>query len=292
MRHRTISGARLPKNRSIFRNGPGESESLCPRRQNPPSAPSAQQAFRLFPPRISVPICRDTETSAFDLGYSGTRESVLIEFMNRTVAIGCGCLAALAVVGGVIALFLGTGYNSLVRSSAGVDTAWAQVQTQYQRRADLIPNLVHIVEGAANFEKSTLTDVVNARANATKITIDPSKAPSDPQQLAQFQKVQDSLSSSLGRLLAVSERYPELKANNNFRDLQVQIEGTENRIAVARQDFNKAAQTYNVQVRSLPTALYAGIFGFQTKPFFQAASGAEAAPSVSFPSFSPSATPK
>ena len=212
--------------------------------------------------------------------------------MNRTVAIGCGCLAALAVVGGVIVLFLANGYNALVRGSAEVDTKWAQVQTQYQRRADLIPNLVHTVEGAANFEKSTLTDVINARANATKITIDPSKAPSDPQQLAQFQKLQDSLSSSLGRLLAVSERYPELKANGNFRDLQVQIEGTENRIAVARQDFNKAAQAYNVQVRSLPTALYAGMFGFQAKPFFQAAAGAEAAPSVSFPSFSPSATPK
>jgi len=212
--------------------------------------------------------------------------------MNRTLTIGCGCLAALAVVGGVIALFLVSGYNSLVRSSAGVDTAWAQVQTQYQRRADLIPNLVHTVEGAANFEKSTLTDVVNARASATKITIDPSKAPSDPQQLAQFQKLQDGLSSSLGRLLAVSERYPELKANSNFRDLQVQIEGTENRIAVARQDFNKAAQGYNVQVRSLPTALYAGAFGFQAKPFFQSVAGAEAAPSVSFPSFSPSATPK
>src|SRR5215475_1488545 len=114
--------------------------------------------------------------------------------MNRTVAIGCGCLAALAVVGGIIALFLGNGYNSLVRGSAGVDTAWAQVQTQYQRRADLIPNLVHTVEGAANFEKSTLTDVVNARANATKVTVDLSKAPTDPQQLQRFQQAQDALS--------------------------------------------------------------------------------------------------
>src|SRR5215469_6469163 len=208
--------------------------------------------------------------------------------MNRTVAIGCGCLAALAVVGGIIALFLGNGYNSLVRGSAGVDTAWAQVQTQYQRRADLIPNLVHTVEGAANFEKSTLTDVVNARANATKITIDPSKAPSDPQQLAQFQKLQDSLSSSLSRLLAVSERYPELKANNNFRDLQVQIEGTENRIAVARRDFNNTVQRFNAQVRSFPTVIYAGWFGFQQKPYFQGAPGTESAPSVNFPSFSPS----
>src|SRR5258707_14496528 len=162
--------------------------------------------------------------------------------MNRTVAIGCGCLAALAVVGGIIALFLVTGYNSLVRSSASVDTAWAQVQTQYQRRADLIPNLVNTVQGAANFEKSTLTDVINARANATKVNIDVSKAPTDPEALKRFQQAQDSLSSSLGRLLAVSERYPELKANTNFRDLQAQLEGTENRIAVARADFNNTAQ--------------------------------------------------
>ena len=212
--------------------------------------------------------------------------------MNKPLAIGCGCLAVVVVVCGILAAVAFSGYNQLVRGSAGADTAWAQVQTQYQRRADLIPNLVHTVEGAANFEKSTLTDVINARANATKITIDPSKAPTDPQQLQQFQKLQDSLSGTLSRLLAVSERYPELKANSNFRDLQVQIEGTENRIAVARQDFNKAVQAYNVMVRSLPTALYAGIVGFPPKPFFQSAAGAETAPSVSFPSFSPSATPK
>src|SRR5246127_498277 len=208
--------------------------------------------------------------------------------MNRTVAIGCGCLAAVAVVVGVIALFLFNGYNSLVRGSADVDTAWAQVQTQYQRRADLIPNLVRTVEGAANFEKSTLTDVINARANATKVTIDPSKAPTDPQQLRQFEQAQNALTGTLGRLLAVSERYPELKANGNFRDLQAQVEGTENRIAVARRDFNNAARTYNAQVRSFPTVIYAGWFGFQPKPYFQSSGGAEAAPSVSFPSFSPS----
>ena len=212
--------------------------------------------------------------------------------MNRTVAIGCGCLAVLAVVGGVIALFLGNGYNSLVRGSAGVDTAWAQVQTQYQRRADLIPNLTRTVEGAANFEKSTLTDVINARATATKVTIDPSKAPTDEAQLRQFQQAQDALSGTLSRLLAVSERYPELKANANFRDLQAQIEGTENRIAVARRDFNQIAQGYNVRVRSFPTILYAGMLGFQPKPLFQGSPGAENAPNVSFPSLSPSASPK
>src|SRR6516225_7208431 len=208
--------------------------------------------------------------------------------MNKAFVLGLGCLGVIVVVllifGGAIA----GGYNSLVQSSTSVDASWAQVQTQYQRRADLIPNLVRTVEGAANFEKSTLTDVVNARANATKVTIDPSKAPTDPEKLRQFEQAQNALTGTLGRLLAVSERYPELKANSNFRDLQAQIEGTENRIAVARRDFNKAAQTYNVQVRSLPTALYAGWFGFLPKPYFQSVAGAEAAPTVSFPSFGPS----
>jgi len=169
-----------------------------------------------------------------------------------------------------------------------VDTAWAQVQTQYQRRADLIPNLVRTVEGAANFERSTLTDVVNARANATKVTVDLSKAPTDPQQLQRFQQAQDALSGSLGRLLAVSENYPDLKANSNFRDLQAQIEGTENRIAVARGDFNRTAQGYNVKVKSFPAVVFAGLMGFPAKPFFQSAAGAENAPNVSFPSLSPS----
>jgi LemA protein len=208
--------------------------------------------------------------------------------MNKAVVLGCGCLGivilALVVFGGAIA----GGYNSLVQSSTTVDGSWAQVQTQYQRRADLIPNLVRTVEGAANFEKSTLTDVVNARANATKVTIDPSKAPTDPEKLRQFEQAQNALTGTLGRLLAVSERYPELKANNNFRDLQAQIEGTENRIAVARRDFNNTVQRYDAQVRSIPTVIYAGWFGFLPKPYFQSVAGAEAAPTVSFPAFGPS----
>jgi LemA protein len=207
--------------------------------------------------------------------------------MNRAFVLGLGCLGVIVVIllmfGGAIA----GGYNSLVQSSTSVDASWAQVQTQYQRRADLIPNLVRTVEGAANFEKSTLTDVVNARANATKVTIDPSKAPTDPEQLRQFEQAQNALTGTLGRLLAVSENYPQLRANNNFRDLQAQIEGTENRIAVARRDFNNTAQRYNAQVRSFPTVIYAGWFGFQGKPYFQGAAGTESAPNVSFPSFSP-----
>jgi LemA protein len=212
--------------------------------------------------------------------------------MNKAVVFGLGCLGILVLAVVALGLAIVGGYNGLVRSSTGVDAAWAQVQTQYQRRADLIPNLVRTVEGAANFEKSTLTDVINARASATKVTIDPSKAPTDPEQLRQYEQAQNALSGTLGRLLAVSENYPELKANNNFRDLQAQIEGTENRIAVARRDFNNAAQGYNAQVRSFPTVIYAGWFGFQPKPYFQSSAGAEAAPSVSFPSFSPSPSPK
>src|SRR6516225_1669054 len=208
--------------------------------------------------------------------------------MNKAFVLGLGCLGVIVVVllifGGAIA----GGYNSVVQSSTLVDASWAQVQTQYQRRADLIPNLVRTVEGAANFEKSTLTDVVNARANATKVTIDPSKAPTDPEKLRQFEQAQNALTGTLGRLLAVSERYPELKANSNFRDLQAQIEGTENRIAVARRDFTNTVQRYDAQIRSFPTVIYAGWFGFLPKPYFQIVAGAEAAPTVSFPSFGPS----
>jgi LemA protein len=207
--------------------------------------------------------------------------------MNKTFVLGLGCLGIIILVllifGGAIA----GGYNTLVQSSTTVDSAWAQVQTQYQRRADLIPNLVRTVEGAANFEKSTLTEVVNARASATKVTIDPSRAPTDPEQLRQFEQAQNALTGSLGRLLAVSENYPQLRANNNFRDLQAQIEGTENRIAVARRDFNNVVQRFDAQVRSFPTVIYAAWFGFQSKPYFQSVAGAESAPSVSFPSFSP-----
>src|ERR1700746_2850052 len=208
--------------------------------------------------------------------------------MNKTFVLGLGCLSIIILVFLIFGGAIATGYNSLVQASTTVDGSWAQVQTQYQRRADLIPNLVRTVEGAANFEKSTLTEVVNARASATKVTIDPSKAPTDPEQLRQFEQAQNALTGSLGRLLAVSENYPQLRANKNFRDLQAQIEGTENRIAVARRDFNNSVQSYNARVRTFPTVIYAGWFGFQGKPYFQGAAGTESAPTVNFPSFSPS----
>jgi LemA protein len=175
-----------------------------------------------------------------------------------------------------------TGYNRLVGLSQGVDSQWAQVQNQYQRRADLVPNLVQTVSGAANFEKSTLESVVKARASATQVNINANQAPNDPEQLRRFEQAQGQLSSALSRLLVSVERYPELKANANFRDLQAQLEGTENRISVERMRFNEAVQKYNTVVKSFPTLLYAGVAGFHPKPYFQAAAGAETPPKVQF----------
>jgi LemA protein len=182
----------------------------------------------------------------------------------------------------IVGIWMAGGYNRLVGLSQGVDQQWAQVQTVYQRRADLIPNLVSTVSGAANFEKSTLTDITKARASVGQVKIDPNTAPSDPQQLQQFQAAQGQLSSALSRLLVVVERYPELKSNQNFLNLQAQLEGTENRIAVERRKFNEAVQAYNTTTRRFPTVLYAGVFGFSPKPYFQAEAGAEKAPTVQF----------
>jgi LemA protein len=158
--------------------------------------------------------------------------------------------------------------------------SWSQVQNVYQRRADLVPQLVATVKGAADFEKSTLNEVVNARAAATSVTVDPSNA--TPEQLAAFQKAQDQLSSSLSRLLVTVERYPELKANQNFRDLQAQLEGTENRIAVERKKFNEAVMDYNKTIRQFPKNIFAGMFGFEKRAYFEATAGAEKAPEVNF----------
>lgn len=200
-----------------------------------------------------------------------------------------GCLGVVLLVGLTLALVGVGSYNGLVGLSQGVDTQWAQVQNQFQRRADLVPNLVKIVEGAANFEKSTLTDVIQARASATQVKIDPSRAPTDPAELERYQQAQNSLGGALSRLMVVSEKYPELTATRGFRDLQAQIEGTENRIAVARGDFNTAAQAYNTKRLRFPTVLFAGFMGFKEKPPFAARAGADVAPTVNFPSFSPAA---
>ena len=173
-------------------------------------------------------------------------------------------------------------YNHLNTLKQQTDKSWADVQNVYQRRADLIPNLVKTVEGAANFEKSTLTEVIQARQQVTKIQIDPNSAPNDPETLKRFQQTQDGLSSALSRLLVVSEKYPDLKATDSFRDLQVQLEGTENRISVERKNFNDAVGAYDTAVNSMPARLYAGAFGFQPKPYFAAREGSDVPPPVSF----------
>src|SRR5207245_987561 len=193
-----------------------------------------------------------------------------------------GLLVIFLVIVFVVGLFFWGTYNRLVGLQQGVDTQWAQVQTVYQRRADLIPNLVNTVQGAANFEKTTLTDITNARASVCRVQLDPNKAPTDAAQLQEFQAAQTGLSSALSRLLVVVERYPELKANQNFLTLQAQLEGTENRISVERGNFNRAVQDYNVAVRSFPTNLVAGMLGFAPRPFFTAQTGAERAPAVQF----------
>ncbi len=185
-------------------------------------------------------------------------------------------LAAVLILGGC-----GCGqYNSLVTQDESVNLAWNNVQSDYQRRADLIPNLVSTVKGEADFEKSTLTDVIEARASATQMKIDPDNL--TPEKLQEFQQAQGQLSQALGRLLVVSEQYPSLRANDAFRGLQAQLEGTENRIKVARNDFNSAVQSYNVQVRRFPATVFAGIMGFSPKPGFTAEAGAESAPDVKF----------
>ena len=183
-------------------------------------------------------------------------------------------VAVLAIVWGI------TGYNGLVGMDEGVQTKWADVETQYQRRADLIPNLVNTVKGYAAHESETLQAVVEARAKATSMNIDPSNMSAE--QIANFQKAQDGVSSALGRLLVTVEKYPDLKANENFRELQAQLEGTENRISVARCDYNEAARKYNTSLRSFPKNILAGMFGFEKKAYFEAQEGSEQAPTVQF----------
>lgn len=171
-------------------------------------------------------------------------------------------------------------YNTMVTQDEGVKTAWSQVENQYQRRLDLIPNLVNTVKGYANHEKETLEGVVNARAAATQTKIDPSNLNEDA--IKKFQAAQGELSSALSRLMMVVERYPDLKANQNFSELQAQLESTENRIAVERKRFNEVAQSYNTYIRSFPTNILAGMFGFFPKAYFTADEGAEKAPNVQF----------
>ena len=181
---------------------------------------------------------------------------------------------------GFAVAFTSCNYNDLVEEQEEVNQAWSEVENQYQRRMDLIPNLVNTVKGYAAHEENTLTEVITARSNASSITIQADDL--NEENFARFQAAQDELSRGLGRLMAVAEAYPDLKANQNFLELQAQLEGTENRIAVARRNYNEEAADYNAEIRKFPTLIYAGWFGFEKKPYFQAATGADKAPTVQF----------
>ena len=195
--------------------------------------------------------------------------------MKKTTSI----IVILAVLAAIVLWFVGK-YNAMVTAEENVETSWGQVENQYQRRSDLIPNLVATVKGYAAHESQVLESVVEARAKATQVVVDPTKT--SPEQLAAFQAAQGELSQALGRLLAVAENYPDLKANQNFLELQAQLEGTENRIAVARNAFNETAKEYNKLIRRFPGNIVASIFGFEQKAYFEAEPGAEKAPVVQF----------
>jgi LemA protein len=188
-------------------------------------------------------------------------------------------LVAIAVIAGLLVM---SSYNGLVSKQQATDAQWAQVQNVYQRRADLVPNLVSTVSGAANFEKSTLIAVTDARASVGKVQLPAGGAPTDPAQLAAFQQAQGQLGASLSRLLVVSEQYPDLKATANFRDLQAQLEGTENRISVERGRFNDVVLAYDSAIRRFPAVILAGMFGFTARPYFSAVAGSDVAPKVQF----------
>ena len=186
----------------------------------------------------------------------------------------------LIVVIGAIAIWLISSYNGMVKMDEEVSSAWSNVENQYQRRADLIPNLVNVVKGYASHEKETFEAVVSARSKATQVTVDPENL--TPEKLQEYQKAQGEVGATLGRLLAITESYPELKAHENFKELQAQLEGTENRISVERRNFNEIARTYNSAIRTFPRSIIAGMFGFEKRPYFEAEEGANKAPEVKF----------
>ncbi len=196
---------------------------------------------------------------------------------NKALWITLGVIVLVIVM--LYGSFKGS-YNSMVTLNEDVNTSWSQVVTDYQRRMDLIPNLVNTVKGYADFEQKTLVDVIQARANATAVNLKVDKM--DATTMQKIEETQGALSSSLSRLLVTIEKYPDLKANQNFRDLQAQLEGTENRIANARRKFNETTRAYNVYIKSFPKNIYANMFGFEQKPYFEAAAGAEKAPEVKF----------
>ena len=193
--------------------------------------------------------------------------------MKKSTIILVAVIAALA-------MWVISAYNGMVKMDESVSTAWSNVENQYQRRTDLIPNLVNTVKGYAAHEKETFEAVVSARSKATQMTVDPENL--TPEKLQEYQKAQGEIGAALGRLLAITENYPELKANENFKELQAQLEGTENRISVERRNFNEVARTYNTSIRTFPKSILAGMFGFDQRPYFEAEEGANKAPEVKF----------
>lgn len=193
---------------------------------------------------------------------------------------GLGKLLIIGILLFIVFLWARGSYNSMVVSRENVNAAWSKVESAYQRRADLIPNLVNTVKGVANFEQKTLTDVINARASASQVKIDPSNM--DEASMKKFQDSQSSLGGALGRLLVVAENYPQLKATESFRDLQVQLEGTENRINTERNNFNDVAKGFNTNIQQFPRNIFASMFGFKARPYFNATAGSDKAPNVNF----------
>ena len=193
--------------------------------------------------------------------------------MKKSTIILVAVIAALA-------MWVISAYNGMVKMDESVSTAWSNVENQYQRRTDLIPNLVNTVKGYAAHEKETFEAVVSARSKATQMTVDPENL--TPEKLQEYQKAQGEIGAALGRLLAITENYPELKANENFKELQAQLEGTENRISVERRNFNEVARTYNTSIRTFPKSILAGMFGSDKRPYFEAEEGANKAPEVKF----------
>ena len=206
--------------------------------------------------------------------------SFLLKFSLCSFILYTTSVIILIAIVVALGIWLMTSYNGMMSKNEEVSKAWSNVETQYQRRADLIPNLVNTVKGYAEHEKSTLEDVVDARTKATQVTVDAENL--TPEKLAEYQKAQGEVGAALGRLLAITEAYPDLKANENFKELQAQLEGTENRISVERNRFNEVAREYNVTVKRFPAVIIAGMFGFEPRPYFESQEGAEKAPEVKF----------
>ena len=201
--------------------------------------------------------------------------------MKRGMVIGCAVGGFILVVLAILVIWGINAYNNLVTLNEAVNQSWSQVENQYQRRADLIPNLVNTVKGYADFERGVLTDVTEARAKVSQMNVTP-EVLNDPQAFQKFQQLQGQLSGALSRLLVTVENYPDLKASENFQQLQAQLEGTENRISVERRRFNETVQTYNTTIKRFPNTIFASVFGFQQKQYFQSTPGAETPPKVEF----------